>query len=116
VPEGQSVFSVFRALALGLGDEPAEIEASWPVFREGALISRIAGLAALKRYDEALDALDPAWLTSARIDLLLFQPAFDPMRSDARFTRVLATLGLTEAHARAQAWRAAHPPEKAARN
>ncbi len=63
----------------------------------------------------ALNALDPAWLTSTRIDLMLFQPAFDPMRGDARFVQMLATLGLTEAHARAQAWRAAHPPEKAAR-
>ena len=27
----------------------------------------------------------------------------------------MAEAGLTEAHARAQAWRAAHPPEKAAR-
>jgi len=47
-------------------------------------------------------------------DLLLFQPVFDPLRSDPRFREVLKTVGLAEANDRAQAWRAAHPPEKVA--
>ena len=41
-------------------------------------------------------------------------PNYDPIRDDRRFGKAFATLGFTEAHARAQAWRAAHPPEKPA--
>jgi hypothetical protein len=34
------------------------------------------------------------------------------VRADPRFVRYLSVLGVTEAHARAQSWRAAHPPDK----
>ncbi len=41
-------------------------------------------------------------------------PIFDPVRNDPRWVKLMADAGLAEAHARAQAWRKAHPPEKAA--
>jgi hypothetical protein len=40
------------------------------------------------------------------LDQWLYQPAVDPLRGDPRFGKFLATLGASEAHARAQAWRA----------
>jgi TolB-like protein/Tfp pilus assembly protein PilF len=69
-------------------------------------------LAGLNRYDEWLDAITPAdiYVMSTVRGMLLFD-GLDPIRHDARFTKLLATLGLTEAHARAQAWRKTHPPE-----
>jgi TolB-like protein/Tfp pilus assembly protein PilF len=64
------------------------------------------------RTEEALTALDVPAMRSPDLHDWLFEPWFDPIRNDPRFTKFIATLGLTEAHARAQAWRAAHPPEK----
>ena len=76
---------------------------------------RFIGLAHLGRYEDALAALDPATVPVNMMQDVLFEPYLDPIRSDPRFVKVLATLGMTEAHARAQAWRKAHPPEKAAK-
>ena len=69
-------------------------------------------MAHLGRYEDALAALDPATLRVNLLQDVLFAQYLDPMRSDPRFVKFLATPGLTEAHARAQAWRKAHPPEK----
>ena len=44
----------------------------------------------------------------------IWSPQIDALRHDPRFLQVLEQVGLTEAHARAQAWRKAHPPEKPA--
>jgi len=44
----------------------------------------------------------------------LWEPFLDSVRQKPEFLRVLDQVGLTEAHARVQAWRAAHPPEKPA--
>ena len=68
----------------------------------------------LGRTEEGLAALDPDEIQSTNLHDILFEPWFDPVRAKPRFQQVLATLGVTEAHARAQAWRAAHPPEKPA--
>ena len=69
-------------------------------------------LTRLGRFEEAMAALNPATTESTQIEEWLFMPEFDPLRHNPRFEKFLATLGQTEAHARAQAWRAAHPPEK----
>jgi TolB-like protein/cytochrome c-type biogenesis protein CcmH/NrfG len=45
---------------------------------------------------------------------LLLDPLYDFVRGDPRFLAILRELNLTDAHQRAQAWRKAHPPEKAA--
>ena len=63
---------------------------------------------------EALTYLRPEDVNSVEIHYLLFLPEFDPVRNDPRFQHVLKTLGVVEAHARAQAWHAAHPPAKPA--
>lgn len=69
-------------------------------------------LARLGRPQEALAALDPATTNIANAVELLYLENYDPIRSDPHFVKFLATLGLTEAHARAQDWRAAHPVPK----
>ncbi len=112
LPNEDSGISMFRAIVFGLAGKTAEAEKALTGYKAGSHISKVAGLAALKRYDEALNVFDSFWIPSTRADYLLFHPIFDPMRSDPHFVKFLATLGLTEAHARAQAWRAAHPPEK----
>jgi hypothetical protein len=56
--------------------------------------------------------LVPGQIESTRADVLLFDPIYDRVRADPRFTQALAAIGLTEAHARAQAWRAQHPAAK----
>ena len=72
------------------------------------------GLLALGRQKEALEVVSLANfdLNSLVLYHALYDEMLDPIRSDARFLNILATLGLTEAHARAQAWRKANPPEK----
>ena len=73
---------------------------------------RFVALAHLGRYEDALAAVDPATVLVSLMQDVLFEPHYDPMRSDPRFVKFLATLGMTEAHARAQAWRAAQPRPK----
>jgi len=66
----------------------------------------------LGRTAEGLAALEPNEMQSTYLHDVLFEPWYDPVREDPRFKQFLETLGVTEAHARAQAWRKAHPPEK----
>jgi TolB-like protein/Flp pilus assembly protein TadD len=73
--------------------------------------ARMMILARLGRPQEALAAMNPAKTNIAATAELLYSEIYDPIRSDPRFVNFIATLGLTEAHARAQAWRAAHPPK-----
>ena len=63
-------------------------------------------LAALGRREECLQALEPAVLQASIVDGLFYFPVFDFVRDDLRFAQTIATVGLTEAHARAQAERA----------
>ena len=66
------------------------------------------------RTEEALATLDPNSVLAMNSHFWVWDPLVDPIRSDPRFAKFLATLGLTEAHASAQAWRQTHPPEKSA--
>jgi hypothetical protein len=88
------------------------IQASAMLTGSGA--ARAAALAALGRREESLAALDANEMSAQGVSYLLYRPAFDPIRNDPRFVRLLEQLGLKEAHTRAQAWRAANPPEKVA--
>ncbi len=74
--------------------------------------TRAGALARLGRPQEALAVLEPGKTNISTAAELLYSKAYDPIRADPRFVKLLATLGLTEAHARAQAWRAAHPLPK----
>ncbi len=73
--------------------------------------SAAAAFLVLGRRDDCWFALEKGSRNILAADALLFWPVFDPIRSETRFHKMLAELGLTEAHARAQAWRAANPPE-----
>jgi Tfp pilus assembly protein PilF len=75
--------------------------------------NRFQALLAAGQREAALAALaDPSGASKGDSIDTLFQPIYDPVRADPRFIQYLATLGLSEAHAHAQAWRKAHPPEK----
>ena len=80
---------------------PAERSAS------GAAASLVLG-----QLEACWSALEEGSQSLLATEVLLFWPVFDPIRTESRFRRMLSDLGLTEAHARAQAWRAANPPEK----
>ena len=71
-------------------------------------------LVALGRTEEALALMTPKSVIPMHADCL-WDPIFDPVRDDPRWVKLMAAAGLTEARARAQVWRAAHPPEKAAK-
>ena len=53
----------------------------------------------------------PRWINLAGADDYIWHPIYDPVRNDPRWVKLMAEVGLTIAHARAQAWRKAHPPE-----
>jgi TolB-like protein/cytochrome c-type biogenesis protein CcmH/NrfG len=108
-----SVTAWLRVQGLALAGEIVEAGTLLDGYREGNLTAKLCGLAALGRHEAVLQALDVDWLVSTRVDWLLFHPIFNPVRSDPRFQAAMATVGLTEAHARAQAWRTANLPEKA---
>jgi TolB-like protein/Flp pilus assembly protein TadD len=74
--------------------------------------NRTRALLAGGRVEEAFTALEAEATNIFALQFALFHPAFDEIRGDARFAKLLARLRLTDADARAQAWRAAHPPEK----
>jgi TolB-like protein/tetratricopeptide (TPR) repeat protein len=63
---------------------------------------------ALKQYQKALDALDPAQMSWRDVGWINFGRDLDPLRKDPRFLAFVNELGITEAYGRAQAWRAAH--------
>jgi tetratricopeptide (TPR) repeat protein len=132
----------FKAWALamtGRADEAGAIARTWPTTElpsrvgQAMILGRIGrrdearaivslpevlplfdnqGWFTLEEPKEALARLKPASARSIFVSGLLFDPIFDPIRKEPRFIRYLEVLGLTEAHARAQAWREAHPPEK----
>jgi TolB-like protein/Tfp pilus assembly protein PilF len=60
----------------------------------------------------ALASLDPNDATYASCEWMAYLPLFDQIRTEPAFRRYYETVGLSEAHARAQAWRAANPPQK----
>ena len=71
-------------------------------------------LVALGRTDEALALLQSDGVPILLMSVFFYAPEYDAVRGDPRVVGYLAKTGLTEAHARAQAWRKAHPPEKPA--
>jgi TolB-like protein/Tfp pilus assembly protein PilF len=79
------------------------------------ITNRFQALLAAGQREAALAALaDPSGASKGDSIDTLFQPIYDPVRTDPRFIQYLATLGLNDAHSRAQAWRKAHPPERPA--
>ena len=110
--EGTShqAFAVTVLVRAGLAEEAEQILARIP--RDDPSDRRVTVLARLGRPQEALDALDAAKINAPTASEMLYSADYDPIRADPRFIRLMATLGLTEAHARAQAERAARRTEK----
>jgi hypothetical protein len=65
---------------------------------------------ALGQYEQAFTP--DAYKTLGEPQRFLFEPFYDPVRNDPRWLKMMGDVGLTQAHGRAQAWRATHPPEK----
>jgi len=103
-------FVITVLVRAGLTAEAEAVLARMP--REDSSGNRASALARLGRPEEALAAMDPATTNISTAAELLYSENYDAIRADPRFVKFLATLGLTEAHARAQAWRAAQPLPK----
>ncbi|MBI5767464.1 MAG: protein kinase [Verrucomicrobia bacterium] len=101
------ISKIFALADVGLN---AEAEALLPKLTEESW--RPNALAAIGRHEESIVAFSETRLTRLSLSLLLYERACDPIRDDPRIRRLLATVGATEAHARAQTWRAAHPAER----
>jgi TolB-like protein/Tfp pilus assembly protein PilF len=108
LPSEASIVSVQKVQVLVRGGRLDEVERILPGLTGGNILAKLGALAALGRKDEALAALDSDWFSANRADVLLFEPLLDPLRGEPQFQRLLERLALTDAHARAQAWRAAH--------
>ncbi len=76
------------------------------------LYARVRGHLELGRKAEAVKALKLEDVSKYDLEWMFYLPIFDQIRSEPAFVRLLSDTGMTAAHARAQAWRAAHPPEK----
>jgi serine/threonine-protein kinase len=113
LPADNPVTAGFQISIFGQAGLRAEAEALLAQWTPAGNWSRIQLLLATGRQEEALAALDASEerLYPEHSDVLL-DPLFDPIRDDPRFVKFIATLGWTAAHARSQAWRKAHPPEK----
>lgn len=86
-----------------------EAEASAAAFPSAAVLARCRAALLLGHREEALQLLDASYLPYISHDALLFDPMWDSIRGEPRFAAVLNELGLSSAHARAQAWREIHP-------
>jgi len=98
-------------LVLGRAGLTAEVEAKRNSSGGLANLVRQQGAVAMGRWDEFFSNWGPNMLTEDD-PWFLYAPELDAVRGDARFLSVLKEAGLDEAHARAQAWAKAHPPEK----
>ena len=106
LPAGVWISSHWRVTALGvMGDAEARSLIEGHLNDRNA-VTRFTALLGLGREEEALRTIVPGQIEATRADVLLFDPIYDRVRVDARFRQALATIGLTDAHARAQAWRA----------
>jgi TolB-like protein/lipoprotein NlpI len=113
LPWPQTIFEYYAVGVFHRAGSKAEADQAYALLAAGHSANfKYLGLAVLGRYDEALNALSADGTPVQPSGEVLFRPDFDPMRNDPRFKELLATLGMTEAHARAQAWRAAHPLPK----
>ncbi len=102
----------FVSYALACAGAQREAEVLLALADQKMDASKAATLLALGRREESLVMMQAGQMKVQTVELLYYWPIFDQIRHEPRFVQLLDTLAVTEAHARAQAWRAAHPPEK----
>ena len=110
-PDFARYVAISVLVASGQQSEAAALLPQFPPMGD----DRVLALVYLGRMNEALASLETA--TPGIIHYVLYGTPlreFDAVRNDPVLQAWLAKAGLTEAHARAQAWRRAHPPEQAA--
>ncbi len=110
-PFAKSDFAAYTCdllVAQGRHDEAARF---FEKIAPALVADRVFAAASLGRTSVVLELLNAHTLPSIWIDEVIWHPHFDPMRSAPGFVTWLKKTGLTESHARAQAWRAAHPSE-----
>jgi len=112
VPDDVAFSLNFRLAALGRLGRKADLERLLPTIRDTTPRDRCLALAWLGRPAEVLATLKPERIFFSDVDLLLYEPVFDSLRSHPEWQTAMAAVGLTDAQARATAWRQAHPPEK----
>jgi hypothetical protein len=112
LPADSASNRAFIIRVLGPAGLKAEAEALLPRADQTSSTPGFLLLLAAGRRDEGIAALDESVVRGTIVGTLLVDPAFDSIRDHPRFRQLLATLGLTEAHTRSQAWRAANPPER----
>ena len=93
-------------------DDPAKVAAFSERISGWSMGPRLIAALQLGRKEEALALLDPTELAYWTTNELLWNKSFDPIRATPEFIALLQKTGLTEAHVRAQAWRASHPAEQ----
>ncbi len=82
-----------------------EAEAAATQAASGPVMSHVFCQVAMGRAESAI-RLIPRKLGAMFFEELLYPPMWDPVRNHPDYVRLLADLGLTDAHARALAWRA----------
>ena len=108
-PSWSRVLVSYLALA-GCGEE-AKREYQ-PLDKTASFYAAVREHLIFGRTKEAVALLEADGANYAACEWMSYLALFDPIRSEPRFIAMLTQLGLDEAHARAQAWRAANPPEK----
>jgi len=107
LPHASSAIKLSPVVILAHAGQPAEADAAFARMKPDDPNNFFA-LMALGRPTEALASLDQNGVPVLMLSIFCFGPEYDAIRTNPHVIDFLARTGMTEAHARAQAWRAKH--------